>query len=158
MGYYGVSCTEFKKDPRDGIYKLMEVNGRHSQTEFLDSQCGINFPWLEYKHLIQGEAPSAMSYRTGVYWIHLTTDVGYSMKYFSKEGYSLRKYIRPYLAPHVFAILDLRDPRPFLKRCTDMMRQAVHILFTRVWRQQKAEMEPKSDSSLTLESGRHETR
>jgi len=30
MRFYGYSCTEFKRDARDGVYKLMEVNGRHN--------------------------------------------------------------------------------------------------------------------------------
>ena len=29
LGYHGVSQVEFKRDPRDGRYRLMEVNARH---------------------------------------------------------------------------------------------------------------------------------
>lgn len=50
IGFSGYSCTEFKKDPRDGIYKLMEVNGRHNRSSALAVQCGVNFPWIQYKH------------------------------------------------------------------------------------------------------------
>ena len=34
MGFYGYACTEFKRDPRDGSHKLMEVNGRHNLSGF----------------------------------------------------------------------------------------------------------------------------
>jgi predicted ATP-grasp superfamily ATP-dependent carboligase len=49
MGFHGFSCTEFKKDPRDDVYKLMEVNGRHNLSSQLAVSCGINFPWVHYK-------------------------------------------------------------------------------------------------------------
>lgn len=125
MGFYGYSCTEFKKDARDGVYKLMEVNGRHNRSSLLAVRCGLNFPWLQYKHLVQGEWPSANDYRTGVYWISLARDVCYSAKYHSTERYSLIQYVRPYIRPHVFAILDSKDPLPFVQRCIDLAKRVV---------------------------------
>jgi D-aspartate ligase len=124
-GFYGYSCTEFKKDPRDGVYKLMEVNGRHNLSSLLAVRCGINFPWLQYKHLIQGELPSAPSYRTGIYWIDITRDASYSVRCLSKHRYSPVQYVLPYLKPHVFAVLDLKDPKPFMKRLADLIMRAI---------------------------------
>ncbi len=122
MGFYGYSCTEFKKDARDGVYKLMEVNGRHNLSGLLAVRCGINFPWIHYQHLVCGELPSACDYRTAVYWIDIIRDIGYSLKCISKERYSLSQYIQPYRSPHVFAILDPRDPRPFAQRCINLAK------------------------------------
>ncbi len=125
MGFYGFSCIEFKLDPRDGVYKLMEVNGRHSRAEMLDIRCGINFPWLQYRHLVHGELPSASDFETGVYWIAIDRDLGYSLKYRKQERYSLSEYLRPYLKPHAFATLDLRDPKPFVKRVANLIRGSI---------------------------------
>lgn len=116
MRFYGYSCTEFKKDPRDGIYKLMEVNGRHNRSGMLALHCGINFPWMQYRHLVYGELPSACDFQNDIYWIDIFRDVSFSLKYFGREGYSLAQYIQPYVSPHVFAILDKQDPRPFIRR------------------------------------------
>jgi D-aspartate ligase len=127
MGFYGYSCTEFKKDPRDGVYKLMEVNGRHNLSTLLAVRCGINFPWLHYKHLVKGELPSAPAYRTGIYWIDITRDASYSIRCLSKHRYSPIQYIQPYLKSHVFAVLDLRDPKPFLKRLAYLIMRATHL-------------------------------
>jgi len=127
MGFYGFSCTEFKKDPRDGIYKIMEVNGRHNRSSLLAVRCGINFPWLQYKHLVQGELPSPCDYRRGAYWISLARDVVYSVQYRNKERYSLIQYIRPYIRPHVFAIFDWKDPMPFVQRCINLVRSAIQV-------------------------------
>lgn len=124
LDFYGFSCTEFKLDPRDGVYKLMEVNGRHNRSSLLAIRCGINFPWLQYQHLVHGELPSASDFETGVYWIALDRDLGYSLKYRRQERYSLSEYLRPYLEPHVFATIDLMDPMPFIKRCTNLAKKA----------------------------------
>jgi len=129
MGFYGFSCTEFKKDARDGVYKLMEVNGRHNRSSLLAVRCGTNFPWLHYKHLVQGELPSPSDYRTGTYWISLARDVVYSAKYRNKERYSLIQYIRPYLRRHVFAIFDWKDPRPFVQRSINLAKSAIQAIF-----------------------------
>lgn len=125
LGFYGFSCTEFKRDPRDGIYKLMEVNGRHNRSSLLAVRCGINFPWLHYQHLEDGKLPFATDFQENVYWISMATDFGYSLKYRRREGYSLSQYIKPYLEPHVFAIFDLRDPTPFVKRSMNLIKRGI---------------------------------
>ena len=124
LGFYGYACTEFKKDSRNGIYKLMEVNGRHNLSTLLAVRCGINFPWLQYQHLACGELPAAADYRKGIYWVDITRDLGYSALYFTRERYPVADYLRPYTRPHVFAILDWKDPRPFVQRVVFLLRQA----------------------------------
>ena len=116
LEYEGYACTEFKKDARNGIYKLMEVNARHNLSTLLAVHCGINFPWLQYRHLTSGELPAAADYRKGIYWVDITRDIGYSGLYLTRERYPLSDYLRPYVRPHIFAILDWRDIRPFLRR------------------------------------------
>jgi predicted ATP-grasp superfamily ATP-dependent carboligase len=128
MGFYGYACTEFKRDARDGKYKLMEVNGRHNLSSLLSVKCGINFPWLEYRHLVLGERPSPSDFRTGIYWIDLTKDVIYSVRHYRQERYTFSQYLRPYVKPHTFAILSISDPMPFLKRCFDILELAARKL------------------------------
>jgi D-aspartate ligase len=123
MGFNGYSCTEFKKDSRDGVYKLMEVNGRHNRSGLLAVHCGINFPWIQYQHFVYGELPSACDYRTGIYWIDIFRDISFSLKCFRMEGYSLSQYLQPYCSPHVFAIWDKQDPKPFIRRGINLAKR-----------------------------------
>ena len=37
------------------------------------------------------------------------------------EGYSFKEYIKPYFKKKVFAILSIKDPLPFVKRCLHMV-------------------------------------
>ena len=116
LGYSGFSCTEFKWDARDGQYKLMEVNGRHNLSTWLAPSCGIDFPFIEYRHLAYGERPTPCDFEDGTYWIDLTRDVAHTLRHWRRERYSLARYLEPYLRPHVFAELDWSDPWPFLQR------------------------------------------
>ena len=127
LNFYGYSCSEYKLDPRDGVYKLMEVNGRHNLSTLLAVRCGINFPWLHYRHLSGEELPVFSGFTTGVYWIDIARDLGYSTMCLTKGGYSLRRFLKPYFKPHIFAVLDMFDPKPFLKRLVYLFRKAVHI-------------------------------
>jgi predicted ATP-grasp superfamily ATP-dependent carboligase len=131
LGFEGYACTEFKRDRRDGTYKLMEINGRHNLSTMLAVTCGINFPWLHYLHLGEGIVPQVSTYREGVYWIDLIRDLGYSGMFLTKERYSLADYLRPYIKSHVFAILDRRDLKPFLKRSLSITCKATRNIFGR---------------------------
>ena len=122
MGFQGFACTEFKKDTRDGVYKLMEVNGRHNRSGMLAFHCGINFPMIEYNHLLKSELPSLQRYPEGIFWIDEFRDIGHSIRYFRRERYGLWSYLRPYLSNHVFAVFAWKDPKPFLKRFSDLLK------------------------------------
>jgi D-aspartate ligase len=129
MGFYGYSCTEFKKDRRDGVYKLMEVNGRHNLSTLLAVNCGINFPWLHYRHLIEGIVPKQTCFRDDFFWIDVERDLPFLPQRVFRQKESLSQILLPYLNPHVFAVYDSQDLRPFFKRYADLSRNAVDSLF-----------------------------
>lgn len=124
LGFSGYACIEFKRDPRDGTYKLMEVNGRHNLSTMLAVRCGINFPWLHYRHLTVGEIPQACAFEQEVYWIDLVRDIGYTGLFLTRERHSPAAYLRPYLQPHVFAILDRGDFGTFRGRLVALADKA----------------------------------
>lgn len=125
IGYSGFSCTEFKKDSRDGIYKFLEINGRHNRSALLATKCGINFPWIEYQHLVEGRFPERATFNKGIYWIDEFKDVYRYVDQDRKGRCSLRHQIRPYFNRNVFAVFDLWDLQPFFKRSVDLLRTMV---------------------------------
>jgi predicted ATP-grasp superfamily ATP-dependent carboligase len=46
LDWHGVAMVEFKKDERDAIYKLMEVNAKFWGSLDLAIVAGVDFPWL----------------------------------------------------------------------------------------------------------------
>lgn len=124
MDFHGFACTEFKLDRRDGVYKLMEVNGRHNLSGLLAVRCGMNFPLMQYRHLAEGVMPAGGPYRSGIYWTDVFRDAGYSLAYLGKERHGLVDYVTPYARRHCDAIVDRRDMGPFWARLQFLLRNA----------------------------------
>lgn len=66
MKWYGVAMVEFKKDPRDEQYKIMEINPRFWGSLQLSILAGVDFPYLLYKMEMEGDIEPVMNYRVGV--------------------------------------------------------------------------------------------
>jgi predicted ATP-grasp superfamily ATP-dependent carboligase len=113
VGYYGFSEIEWKYDPREGIYKLIEINPRFIFYIGLCIACGINFPYIQYADLVRHQKIRVDSFRENVYWIHEYKDVLHTALHHRMENLSLWDYLRPYLGRKSFAIFDPRDPGPF---------------------------------------------
>jgi len=151
IGFDGYACTEFKRDPRDGRYKLMEVNGRHNLSTRLAVACGVNFPWIHYADITGVERPVPPgSFREGVYWVDLLRDVAYSAAYAKQEGYSLKEYLAPYRKGRSFAILDGHDLRPFVQRIWSLGTSAVRNVLAR-WKPSMSVARTDKRPSLTRE-------
>lgn len=51
LGSHGLAHVELKRDPRDGLFKLVEVNSRLWQFHSLAAASGVSFPLVAYRHL-----------------------------------------------------------------------------------------------------------
>jgi len=152
LQFSGYSCMEFKKDARDGVYKLMEVNPRHNRSLLLAVACGVNFPVIEYEHRLYGTIPSPQPFREGYYWIDGFRDMAAVARYRRLGKFSPMQYVRPYLMPHISATFSITDPLPFLKRCADMARMARRAASKpRVVRRPESRREPPVPATLRPE-------
>ena len=61
LGFHGVSQVEFKRDPRDGVYKLMEINPRIWQWHGLAAKVGVDLPRIAYWDLLGARLPAVTS-------------------------------------------------------------------------------------------------
>jgi predicted ATP-grasp superfamily ATP-dependent carboligase len=66
LQWQGVAMLEFKMDRRDGLAKLMEMNGRFWGSLQLASDAGMNFPLLLYRLACGENLPPQFDYRAGV--------------------------------------------------------------------------------------------
>lgn len=125
FGYQGYSCTEFKRDPRDGTYKLMELNGRHNRSSLLSLKCGINFPFIEYQSHVEGVCLKQVQSDTEYMWIDEFRDLYQTFVSAKEESLGVRRIIEPYVNKHVFAVFDRRDLAPFAARVQGLLKQMV---------------------------------
>ena len=112
VGVQGFVNVEFKLDAGDGVFKLMEINARHNMSSALSVRCGVNFPLMQYRHLIADCRPEPCTAAEGIYWISLVADMERGLQ-LAKRGRLPRGYARPYFSPRVYDYPDWRDPGPF---------------------------------------------
>jgi len=99
FGYHGLSQVEFKRDARDGRYKLMEINPRLWQWHSLAAACGVDLPYIAYRDLVGDPLPPARMHGDGKRWA-ITLMAGSSLA-----------LERP---PYVDAVFARDDPKPAL--------------------------------------------
>ena len=130
----GFSCTEFKFDERDGVYKLLEVNGRHNLSSLLSIRCGMNFPWISYRHLVAGERPGPIRPRTGLYWNDEWLELSFNRSRAGRDGETGRQILRPWVREHVFSVFDPTDPGPSRLLARQILRDAARVVARTVGR------------------------
>ena len=75
LGYHGLMEAEWKKDPRNGVFKLLEINARQSMQNSLPTRCGINLVLMAYLDAIDKEIRYTDSYEIGIRWIDFLNDL-----------------------------------------------------------------------------------
>lgn len=74
INYYGLVEMEFKRDPRDGQFKLLDVNARTWGFHRLGAASGVDFPYLLYADQV-GKSIERSAATAGVGWLRLITDL-----------------------------------------------------------------------------------
>ena len=113
INYYGLVELEYKRDSRDGAYKLLDVNARTWGYHTLGPASGVDFPYLLFRDQLGNPVEEAHA-RPGVHWIRLTTDVPNAMRDISARRMGSRDYLRTLRSINTEAVFSLRDPLPGL--------------------------------------------
>jgi predicted ATP-grasp superfamily ATP-dependent carboligase len=66
LKWHGVAMVEFKHDARDGVGKLLEINGRFWGSLQLAVDAGIDFPHLLYRLAVEGDVKPVLTYDVGI--------------------------------------------------------------------------------------------
>jgi predicted ATP-grasp superfamily ATP-dependent carboligase len=66
LNWHGVAMVEFRKDIKDGEYKLMEINPKFWGSLDLAISSGVDFPYLLYKMAVEGEIERVFSYQVDI--------------------------------------------------------------------------------------------
>ncbi len=73
INYYGLVEVEFKQDPRDGQYKLLDVNARTWGFHSIGEGAGVDFPYLLYADQL-GLPIDRRRGKANVGWLRMVTD------------------------------------------------------------------------------------
>lgn len=100
--------VEFKKDTRNGSYKLMEINPRFWASIELAIACGVDFPLLTIKLARGEEIEPVTTYRTGVRFRWLVEDT----LQLAENVNSLPTYLTDFASPTMRYDIRLHDLMP----------------------------------------------
>ena len=126
IGWQGIASVEYKLDPRDGRYRLMEINGRCPLINALPTRCGVNYPLLAWREHVLREKVSATPNGWSGTWTHMHADLLYTAIEERGPDWSWLAFIRSYTGPWVDAVWSTKDPVPFLAQCAGTLRKAGH--------------------------------
>jgi predicted ATP-grasp superfamily ATP-dependent carboligase len=113
IDYYGLVELEYKFDPRDQLYKLLDVNGRTWGYHTLGFGAGVDFPLMLYADQV-GEPVEPRRGRAGVKWIRLVTDVPTGILEILGGRQDWQLYLRSLLGFDVESVFSWEDPMPGL--------------------------------------------
>ena len=125
-GFRGFGYIEFKRDIRTGEPKMIELNARFSAQIIHSTDCGMNFPLIQYLDLA-GHPPAAQTtYRTGVRWVHTVNDLRSARDHMRSGELSPLAFAGSWLKARSFAVLAFDDPRPFAKYVATLFSKKHH--------------------------------
>lgn len=113
MNYYGLSEVEFIQDPRDGKYKLLEINARIWAWQTLAIRAGVDFPYLLYQDMLGKDVRSDF-FRENIKWIRLKSDIPTVITMILKNRMNITDYLNSLRGNKEFAVLSIKDPLPFI--------------------------------------------
>jgi D-aspartate ligase len=113
IDYYGLVELEYKQDPRDGSYRLLDVNARTWGYHSLGPAAGVDFPYLLYRDQLGLPVETAHA-RPGVRWIRLATDLPNAVRDLRAGTARIGDYTRSLRGIDEEAVFSIRDPLPGL--------------------------------------------
>jgi len=114
LRYHGIMDAEFKKDPRDGNFKFLEVNARSWWQNSFPTKCGINLVFMAYLDAIGYKIGYVENYEVGVKWICFFDDLRSSIKMFKDGDMTVWKWLSSLRRINDWASFSMDDRLPWI--------------------------------------------
>jgi D-aspartate ligase len=115
VGLLGLGNIEFKRDPRDGKLKVIEVNARFTAAQELVRRAGVPIDLMIYCHLTRQQVPAATQGTKELrYWYPLRDFLAF-LELRKRGELGLLGWLKSIATTaHVFPLVSLTDPMPML--------------------------------------------
>ncbi|HSV15356.1 MAG TPA: hypothetical protein VLI90_13940 [Tepidisphaeraceae bacterium] len=117
VGLRGLANVEFKQDPRDGVYKLIECNARFTASNCLVSASGCNLAALVYNRITgRPVKPTTTDYRRGLRLWDPVRDFWAFRELQQRGEITFVQWVSSVMHRQTFPFFRLSDPKPALAR------------------------------------------
>lgn len=113
INYYGLVEIEFKQDPRDGQFKMLDVNARTWGFHSLGAAAGVDFPYMLYADQV-GRPIDHSNAKSGVGWLRLITDLPTVASGLWNRDFGLGSYWSTLKRTEVESVFSAEDVLPAL--------------------------------------------
>jgi predicted ATP-grasp superfamily ATP-dependent carboligase len=141
--FYGIANTEFKRDIKNGGFKLIEINPRPGMWNYSVTATGINLPQMAYlevlgKKLVVNEAFN----KRELVWLMVLSDfmeaINFSNKNRRSYGYStLSEWLVSIKGRKIDAVFMVNDPKPGLKYMVQFCRSMLASIARKILKKSK---------------------
>ena len=114
INFRGLVDVEFKQDPRDGQYKLLDVNARAWGFHGIGAAAGIDFPYLLYADATGQCLDEPARSKAGIGWLRLVTDVPTAFTQMAGGHLQVGEYLRSLRNTRIESVYANADPLPLL--------------------------------------------
>jgi D-aspartate ligase len=111
IDFYGIAEVEFKRDSRDGQYKILDVNARAWGFHALGPAAGVDFPYLLFADQMGYPVEPARG-RAGVGWLRLITDCPVALREMLGGHMTPKSYLQSIRRTKVESVFCPTDPLP----------------------------------------------
>lgn len=123
VGLRGLANIEFKQDPRDGQYKLIECNARFTASNCLVSASGVKLAEYVYNRLVGRPLPAMDDYRVGLRLWDPFRDWKAFRELRAMGQLTFGKWFAGVLRRQTFAYFAWSDPMPAVARMLKPLRR-----------------------------------
>lgn len=135
IGYHGIAEPEFKKDPRDGKYKLLEINARTSTENSLSAACGLDIEYIAYLDVTGQEVKDLGSPRSGILWVDDFFDLFSCLVQLKQGRLGMKEIVRSLKAKKVHSVAAWDDLIPFLVHARNIGLGVLKAYFlNKIWK------------------------
>jgi D-aspartate ligase len=111
IDFYGLVEVEFKQDPRDNQFKLLDVNARTWGFHSLGAPAGVDFPYILFADQM-GEAVPQCKGRSGIGWLRLITDLPTAASDLWHGHLTASSYFKTLRSTRIESVFSADDPLP----------------------------------------------
>lgn len=111
--YHGMAEPEFKRDPRDGQYKLIEINSRTTTESILPARCGVDVEYTAYLDAIGQDVEESFFPKNDILWVDEIGDLLSCLMQIREGRFGVREVFRSLKGKRVYATAAWDDPLPF---------------------------------------------